>query len=151
MAFFTERRKCYARKSKNQRTLLPKRDIQYVVAIAIISAIFVIFGYLFMNGSSEMHAQTNAFSILAMIQVFFFIDIWLSHRHILSHLHMLKSKVFLITFFFPLAAQLLIVRVPFLIEVFHVTKLSYTEFLVNVGISILILIPIRIVKGLVYR
>ncbi len=132
-------------------SLIPKKDIQYIIFVAVISMVIVMYGYLFRNGTSEIHARTNAFSILAMIQAFIFIDIWLSHRSILKHLHMLTSRVFLITFFLPIIAQFIIVGTPFLNTIFHVTKLTYSEFFFNLGLSALIVLPISIIKRVIYR
>ncbi len=151
MAFSPKDPNVMREKPNDHLTLLPKKDIQYIGLVALISTIVVMFGYLYMNGLSEIHARTNAFSILAMIQVFFFIDIWLSHRPILKHFHMLASRTFLVTFFLPLIAQFIIVGMPFLNGLFHVTQLTYSGFFFNLALSAGILLPIMIIKRIVYR
>lgn len=151
MAFSPKDPNVMREKPTYHMTLLPKKDIQYIMLVALSSCTIILSSYIYGRGLSELYAGTLAFSLLAMIQSFFFVDIWLSHRSIFKHLHILKSKVFIGTILFPFTAQFIIVTTPFFSELFHIAQLTPAQYLLNVLTAFFIVLPIFIIKKLVYR
>ena len=133
----------------HKKHILQTPDIQYIVAVGSITMFIVIAVYLFLSGQVEIVRRTAAFSVLAMIQTFIFVDMWLSHRSIFHHVRALFSKFFIFTLALPIVLQLIIVSVPQLAHALDSTTLPFTQFVFYVCVSTLILIGIRTVKTIV--
>ncbi|MDO8498032.1 MAG: cation-translocating P-type ATPase [bacterium] len=125
--------------------LLTTSDIKYIGMVGIIGTILVV-GSFFLFRTVNADGRTAAFTVLALIQSFIFIDMWLSHRSIHTHLHQLKSPLFLTAFIVPFVLQYDIVRIPFLASVFKIGTVSIGEFLLLVLISSTVLIGIKGIK-----
>ena len=130
----------------HQKHILLGKDIQYIIGVGSIAMLIVIAVYIFLSGRVEMVQRTAAFSVLAMIQTFIFVDMWLSHRSIFHHVRALFSKFFIFTLALPIALQLIIISVPQLAHALDSTTLSAVQFVFYVCMSSLILIGIRAVK-----
>lgn len=125
--------------------LLNTKDVIYIFSVGFFAATIVMISY-YLFGYNERERQTLAFVIIAIIQAFIFVDMWLSQRSIYKHYRSFISKVFILAFTLPILCQLLIVRVPFLNSIFEVKKMSYEDFALYLVVSASILIPINIVK-----
>lgn len=105
--------------------------------------------YLHIGGSASAltheGAATAAFTVLALIQSFIFIDTWLEHRWLFNHLDRVKSKIFWIAFLMPFAAQAALLYVPFLSKLFKVEQVSIVNFALLLGMSSLIPVFLRLI------
>ncbi len=133
----------------HQKHILLGKDIQYIVGVGAIAMLIVMAVFIFLSGKVEMVQRTAAFSVLAMIQTFIFVDMWLSHRSIFHHVRALFSKFFMFTLALPIVLQFAIVSIPQLAHAFESTTLPLVQFIFYVCVSMLILIGIRVVKMLV--
>ena len=133
----------------HKKHILQTPDIQYIVAVGSITMFIVIAVYMFLSGQVEIVRRTAAFSVLAMIQTFIFVDMWLSHRSIFHHVRALFSKFFIFTLALPIALQFIIISLPQLAGAFDSTTLTQIQFIFYVCVSALILIGIRVVKSVI--
>ena len=133
----------------HKKHILQTPDIQYIVAVGSITMFIVIAVYMFLSGQVEIVRRTAAFSVLAMIQTFIFVDMWLSHRSIFNHIRALFSKFFIFTLALPIALQFIIISLPQLAGAFDSTTLTQIQFIFYVCVSALILIGIRVVKSVI--
>lgn len=128
-------------------TLLKKREIYYIFGVGIVTAVVVLGSYFLMNQLlSEEIAQTAAFSVLALIQSFILVDLWLNHRYTLLHLHLLKSPLFIGAFLFPFVGQFIIVSTPFIASLFKITAVSGIYFVYFIVLSSTILVALESLK-----
>src|SRR3989338_3688166 len=126
--------------------IVDKYDKIFIIGVGATAAGLVLAGYFLLKGNSEIEGKTIAFAILAMIQSFVLIDLWVSHKSIRKGLRSLFSPVFLVAFLLPIFSMFIIVHVPFLTKVFEISTLSTVQFLQALGISSLVLLGIKIVK-----
>lgn len=125
--------------------LLTSSDIKYIGMVGIVGTILVM-GSFFLFDSMRSNGRTAAFTVLALIQSFIFVDMWLSHRSIRTHWHQLKSLLFFTAFIVPFVLQYDIVRIQFLASLFKIGTVSIGEFLVLVILSSTVLIGIKGIK-----
>lgn len=93
--------------------------------------------------------QTAAFSILTMIQPFVFIDLWLSHRHIVNNLNQLFKPLFIMAFIIPLIFQFIILSLNPLATIFKIKTVPWIICLEFMAISAVVLFGIRLVKNFI--
>ena len=142
-------------KPDRQLVILRRDDVGYIALIGISAAAVVIIAYRFLAGSAGIiggDAQTAAFTVLAMIQAFIFIDIWFAHRSE-QNITALIPPIFLITVAGPIFIQFIIVRTSFISNAFHIQILSIGEFCIYLLASMSILGVIwiaRTAKGKIY-
>jgi len=110
--------------------ILKRKDIGYVTLIGFTVATIVIITYKLLAGKTGIFGgdpQTAAFTVLAIIQAFIFMDIWFSHRaeHVLRTL---VPPIFVFTVAAPITIQFMIVRSSFLSQIFRVQILQIGEF-----------------------
>ena len=129
--------------------LLHKKEQLYIILVGIMTSFITLFSYLIFLRDSEGIARAAVFSVLTIVQSFIYIDLWLSHRHLHTHLKTLLSPVFLVSFLFPFFTQLFIVRVPIVSKVFSISSASYIQFGAFVVLSAFVLVGIRGVKKIV--
>lgn len=132
---FTPRDERVMRQEPGGTTLLGKSGIEYILSVGLAVAGVIVGLFYWFELQGVEHGRTAAFSVMAMIQTFIFVDIWFSHK---SNQHSLKSfitSLFIITVGFPIVAQLVILRVPFIAKLFSITPVSYIEFGLYVAIS----------------
>ena len=129
--------------------LLHKKEQLYILFVGLITSVITLFSYWYFLKASEGIARAAVFSVLTLIQSFIYVDLWLSHRSLHTHLKTLISPMFMAAFLFPFFTQLLIVRVPVFSEVFNILPASYAQFGVFILLSSLVLVGIRGVKKIV--
>ncbi len=129
--------------------LLHKKEKLYILLVGIITSIITLFSYWYFLKTSEGIARTAVFSVLTLIQSFIYVDLWLSHQPLHTHLKTLISPMFMAAFLFPFFTQLLIVRIPVFSEVFNISPASYAQFGVFILLSSFVLVGIRGVKKIV--
>jgi magnesium-transporting ATPase (P-type) len=136
-------------KPQKELALLRKKEQQYILFVGIIASVIILCSYLVFLKTSEGIARAAVFSVLTLIQSFIYVDLWLSHRPLHTHLKTFLSPVFLISFFFPFIAQFIIVRIPAVSKIFSISSASYLQFGAFIVISALVLVGIRIVKKII--
>lgn len=126
--------------------LLERKDLSYIFLVGIIASIIVISSYFIFNGSDILRGKAAAFSVLALIQSFIFVNLWLSHKSIFKNLHRLKSGFFILAFITPFILQFIIVQNRVLAGVFKVTVVSFETFGVFVLLAALVLPVVSLVN-----
>lgn len=128
-------------------SLLKKRELYYILGVGTMTSVIILCTYFIMNSvENELIARTAAFSVLALIQSFILIDLWLNHRYTLLHLHLLRSPIFLGSFIFPFIAQLVILSSPFIAGVFKVSSVSFVQFVYFIFFASFILLALELMK-----
>lgn len=129
--------------------LLHKKEQHYILFVGIITSIITLFSYWYFLKTSEGIAKAAVFSVLTLIQSFIYVDLWLSHQPLHTHLKTFLSPLFIASFLFPFFTQFLIVRIPLFSKVFNVSSVSYFQFGMFILLSALVLVGIRGVKKIV--
>ena len=127
--------------------ILSKRNKFFIFSVGTAATIIVLFSYFFFAGSPEFR-RTIAFTILALIQSFIFLDVWLSHHSPKKHFKKLLSFIFLLAFITPFATQYLLVTFPSLAQIFKVQVLPTPFFLLLIVVSSAILFFMKIFKAI---
>lgn len=131
-------------------SLLKKRELYYIFGVGIVTATIVLGAYFLTEQMvNQPIAETAAFSVLALIQSFILVDLWLNHRVTLLHLHLFKSPLFIGAFIFPFIGQYLIISTPVIASLFKVTAVPWMYFVYFVSFSSLILIALEALKKVV--
>ena len=130
MAFTPKNAHAMQQKPDRAMVILKRKDIGYVTLIGFTVATIVIITYKLLAGKTGIFGgdpQTAAFTVLAIIQAFIFMDIWFSHRaeHVLRTL---VPPIFVFTVAAPITIQFMIVRSSFLSQIFRVQILQIGEF-----------------------
>ena len=136
-------------KPQKEMELLRKKEQLYILLVGIITSIITLFSYWFFLKTSSGIAKAAVFSVLTLIQSFVYVDLWLSHRPLHTHLKTFISPVFLAAFLFPFCTQLMIVRIPFISKIFGISPASFTQFGMFIFLSSLVLVGIRGVKRII--
>jgi Ca2+-transporting ATPase len=130
--------------------LLKSKEKTYILMVGMITSIITLFAYWYFLKTSEGIAKAAVFSVLTLIQSFIYVDLWLSHRSLHTHLKTLISPMFLAAFLFPFITQLMIVRIPAFAEVFNISQASYVQFGMFIFLSAFVLVGIRGVKKMIH-
>lgn len=150
LAFSPRASNLMAEKPQKELELLSRKEQTYILLVGILTSILTLFSYNLFLATSEGVAKAAVFSVLTLVQSFIFVDLWLSHKRIHTHLKTLLSPLFIAVFSLPFVFQLGIVRIPTLSKVFNVSPVSLTQFGVFVCLSALVLFGIRGVKKIVH-
>lgn len=134
-------------KPRRVMTILGKHDFKYIFLIGIITAVLAFLSFLpsFIFSQPKI-AVTLVFTSIIVIQQFILVDIWLSHRSLLTHFSLLKKPIFLLGFFFPFILHPFIIYHPFFQNAFSVTSLSFWYIISSIFVSLLIFIPLEFLK-----
>ena len=130
MAFTPKNSHVMQQKPDRAMVILQRKDIGYITMIGFAAAAIVIVTYRLLAGDTGIFGgdpQTAAFTVLAIVQAFIFVDIWFSHRTE-SKLKVLIPPIFIFTIVAPIIIQFMIVRSSFLSQVFRVQILEMGEF-----------------------
>ncbi|QQG44267.1 MAG: cation-translocating P-type ATPase [Candidatus Roizmanbacteria bacterium] len=126
-------------------------DKRYIILVAFLATSLVMVSYFLFKSNGEDVGKTAAFSVLAMIQSFVFVDLWLSHRSINKHVKSFLSKAFLIAFAIPIVNQFMIVNIPSLSKLFKVEMITTPLFLELLIVTMLVLPGIGLIKKIIKR
>ena len=130
---------------KKEMELLDSRNKKYIFLVGLLATCMVIASYFIFRGT-DLYRRTAAFSVLALIQSFIFVDLWLSHHSVLKNLNKLKRGIFLVAFIVPFILQFVIVHSERLASVFKISSVSGSTFIGYIIAASLILVWIRILK-----
>ena len=140
---------------KKSMSVLLKKDyirifLQGIFATVIVFIAYYLYRYQLNIGSiisSYTHTSgaTAAFTVLALIQSFIFLDTWLEHRVFFKHFKRLKASIFWIAFIIPFFAQAIILYVPYVAKLFKVSSVSSLDFIFLIILSSLIVFVLRLI------
>lgn len=138
-------------KPRRVMTILGKHDFQYIFVVGIITAVLAFVSFLpSVIFSQPKITVTLVFTSIIIIQQFILVDIWLSHKSILTHFSLLKKPIFLLGFFFPFILHPFVIYNQFFQNAFSVTSLSFWYIISSIFISLLIFIPLEFLKKRVW-
>lgn len=100
---------------------------------------------------SEFIGKAAAFSILALIQSFVFIDLWVSHKSVFLFKRSFFSKAFILAFAIPFLLQFTIMQVGQFARIFHVEPVSIMQFTLFTLCASLIFIGIKLFHHIAKR
>ncbi|PIZ66596.1 hypothetical protein CO051_06855 [Candidatus Roizmanbacteria bacterium CG_4_9_14_0_2_um_filter_39_13] len=141
MGFSPKSSHVMSQKPDRSLVILKRNDIGYIALIGIAASAIVILSYTLLSGTKGYvggDPQTVAFTVLAIIQAFIFVDIWVSRRSD-RKLSQLLSPIFLFTVAAPILIQFTIIRSSFLSSIFRIQSLQIGEFVMYVFVSASIL------------
>ncbi len=128
-------------------SLLENYDRSYILLVGLGHTLIVVLSYFIFLFFGETQARTAAFSTLALVQSFIFVDLWVSHRSLRHHLlGLFRSPYFVFAFCIPFITQAAIVSIPYLAEIFKTGTTSWINFIAYTVMSALILVWIKGVK-----
>ncbi len=127
--------------------LLTSFGKRYIFTVGTIATFIVLSSY-FIFRDDLTFSRTAAFSVLALIQSFIFVDLWMSHQSIQKHAKKLISGVFLAAFFIPFITQYIVIKTPFLTNVFKIESVSIYYYLAFILMSSLVLVGTKSVRKL---
>ncbi|OGK26480.1 hypothetical protein A3D76_02055 [Candidatus Roizmanbacteria bacterium RIFCSPHIGHO2_02_FULL_37_9b] len=119
----------------------------YIFAVGVVATIIVLTSY-FIFADGPVFRRTAAFSVLALIQSFIFVDLWLSHQSLRRHYKKLISGIFLVAFSVPFITQFLIIKIPLLAEIFKAETVSFNYYLTFVLLSSLVFLGTKSLRRL---
>ncbi len=99
-----------------------------IFTVGFLATVIVISSYFIFKDGLQFR-RTAAFSVLALIQSFIFVDLWLSHQSLRRHIKKFISAVFFMAFLVPFIIQYVIVKTPSLAQVFHAETVSTGNYL----------------------
>ncbi len=140
LAFSPDDKKILEKPPRKTMTVLDKIDFYYIFSVGFLTFVLVSFIAIFKQN------LTAIFTAMVFLQPVILVDLFLSHRHIVSHFHLLFHPVFIIAFLFPFLIQPLLLYHPLLNQVFRTQPIAFTNLLILVFYSSLIIFGIRGVK-----
>lgn len=150
LAFSPQEKGLMDRPPAKKLSLLEKRDFMYVAWVSFFASTMVISCY-YLFGNTLALKRSAVFAVLAMIQTFIFIDVWISHRSLITHLRLLKNKYFLVAFFLPILCQAAIMLNPLLAHAFEIQPVDLLTFTKYLLVSMAILLPLEVGKRMIFR
>ena len=139
------------RKPEKKLQLLGKYELLYIIFVGIGSSLLVLLSFFWFSTFYKAAATAASFSVLALIQSFIFIDVWLSQRSLFAHFKKISSPIFFIAFLLPFITQASIVMIPAVASIFKVSSVSLLTFIVFICISVIILGVLNFIKPLLKR
>ena len=139
LAFSPREEHVMRRPPQKELELLTSFGRKYILAIGLLATFIVLSSY-FIFKDGEAFRRTAAFSVLALIQSFIFVDLWISHQSVRKHFKKMLSGIFFLAFFIPFVSQYLIVKIPILSSIFKVETVSLYYYLAFVLASSLVLV-----------
>jgi len=149
LAFSPRTRNLMVEQPQKELVLLKKNEQTYILLVGVLTSILTLFSYRVFLNVSEGVAKAAVFSVLTLVQSFIFVDLWLSHRHIRSHIKTLLTPLFLTVFTLPFVFQLGIVRIPLLSKIFSISSVSFEQFGIFIFLSAFVLLGIRGIKKII--
>lgn len=140
LAFAPDDREILNKPPRKELTILDKIDFHYVFSLGFLTTVFTVFSAFYKFNT------TMIFTTLIFVQQMILIDLFLSHKHIVSHYRLLFKPIFQVAFWFPFLLHPLLLYHPLFQQVFKITPLSLPILIILFFYSTLILLGIRGVK-----
>ena len=152
LAFSPNNSNIMREKPRRVMTILGKHDFKYIFLVGVATAVLAFASFLpSVIFSQPKIAVTLVFTSIIIIQQFILVDIWLSHKSILTHFSLLKKPIFILGFFFPFILHPFIIYHQFFQNAFSVTSLSFWYIILSILISLFIFIPLELFKKIESR
>ena len=152
LAFSPNNSNIMREKPRRVMTILGKPDFKYIFLVGVVTAVLAFLSFLpSVIFSQPKIAVTLVFTSIIIIQQFILVDIWLSHKSILTHFSLLKKPIFILGFFFPFILHPFIIYHQFFQNAFSVTSLSFWYIILSILISLFIFIPLELFKKIESR
>lgn len=129
--------------------LIKKFDLIYILLVAFMATIIIVGSYFVFRIWGETLGKTAAFSVLAIIQSFVFVDLWLSHRSVHKNIKDLLSPLFLLAFILPIMTQFFITQIPAFAHVFKIETVPVLFFFMFIAVSAVMLVGVGAIKKLI--
>jgi len=140
LAFSPDDKEILNKQPRKELAILDKIDFHYIFSVGILTAILTVF-------SAFYHQLTTVvFTTLVFVQPIILIDLFLSHKHIVSNYRLLFKPIFIVSFIFPFFLHPLLLYHPFLQQVFKTAPLPLPTLIALFFYAALILLGIRGVK-----
>jgi Ca2+-transporting ATPase len=140
LAFAPDDKEILNKPPRKTLNILDKVDFNYVFSLGVLTTIFTVFSAFYKNDVSIV------FTTLIFVQQMILIDLFLSHKHIVSNYRLLFKPIFQIAFWLPFLLHPLLLYHPLIQQVFKTTSLSLPILIILFFYSSLILVAIRGVK-----
>jgi len=140
LAFAPDDKEILNKPPRKTLNILDKVDFNYVFSLGALTTIFTVFSAFYKADVSIV------FTTLIFVQQMILIDLFLSHKHIVSNYRLLFKPIFQIAFWFPFLLHPLLLYHPLIQQVFKTTSLPLPILITLFFYSSLILIGIRGVK-----
>ncbi len=153
LAFSPREDNVMQRKPEKQVRLLTPFDIKYILGLGAVASVIVLGSFFFFVALPHYGVDPRAevFVVLALIQPFFMIDLWLSHQSYFKHWRSLIGPTFIGAFIYPFVLLYFIMTNGFAAGLFDLEPMTTSAYLICVAIAALILIPITIFTHTVRR
>lgn len=126
--------------------LLKLFDVRYIIAVGISASMVIIASYYLFLNQGEVYGRTAAFTVLALVQSFIFVDVWISHRSVHKALSYMRRPIFFIGFMVPFILQFILLETTGFASVFNVHTVSYAEYGILIVVASCILVVIHGIK-----
>jgi len=131
--------------------LLKSQEKRFIFIVGLLSTVLVLVGYVLFRGiGGEGMGRAAAFSILTLTQSFVYVDLWLSHQSLHTHVKQLVSPLFVASFLFPFVTQFFIVTMPFLAKIFGIPAVGAGTYGLFVVLSACVFVIIKLTKKLIH-
>ncbi|GAB4219839.1 MAG: calcium-translocating P-type ATPase, PMCA-type [Candidatus Microgenomates bacterium] len=140
LAFSPDDKEILKHPPKKDKNILDKKDFSYIFSVGFLTTIFTIISLLYQQST------TIVFTTLIFVQQMILVDLFLSHKHIISNYKLLFKPIFISAFLFPILIQPLLIYLPIFNQVFKISPININILIILFFFSSLILIAIRGVK-----
>lgn len=146
LAFSPREENIMKKNPERKLALLENKEQLYIILVGVLSTLIVIFSFYIFRDGDILQGRTAAFTVLALIQSFIFMDLWLSHYSIIKNVKKLLSTFFVMAFLTPFITQLFIIKISLLSNIFRVKTIDISQYAFLIFMASMILIGIRGVK-----
>lgn len=140
LAVSPKREQIMHRKPRTARHMFDRMDIGWFLEVSLLTAGTTLIAF---SIGQFMHnlplARALAFTTIILVQHFILLDVWARERSSLN-LTIYANTLFIFTFFSPLIFQVFLLSVPFLSDIFDVTRISGTQLILVFGLSSVLLV-----------
>lgn len=151
LAFSPREEDVMKRKPVKKLSLLTSYDIQYIFVLGAAAAILVLGSFFYFRTIPGIDQRGVVFVVLALIQPFFLIDLWVTHQSFIKHRREFIRPLFIGAFIYPFVILGLMMSFAPAAALFELQTMSMSTFALCILISSLILIPITLFKVFVKR
>lgn len=130
------------RKPVRKVSLLNAFDTTYILGLGACAAVIVLGSFLYFNGVDGVSQRGVVFVILALIQPFFLIDLWVSHQSYIKHWREFTRPAFIGAFIYPFIILGVMMMTPSLAQIFKLEAMPWQVYVLGIAISATILLPI---------
>lgn len=148
---FTPRDERVMNEKPGASSLLSSQAIKYIISVGLVIACITVTLFYWLQPQGELISRTAAFSFMAMVQTFIFIDIWFSHKSANYSVGKFLTPLFILTIIFPFLAQFFIVQVPFLANIFDISVINIAQYFLYVGMAFCAWLLIQVLRQISRR